>query len=340
MRKISAGLSLLILTLAIASGTAIAKKRKGAKLTAFPESPSVETLFIKEKIKKVKKTDKICVGGFQTSFVQNTVVQIRAKGAGRKRRRAAGRRLVNVKKETRQAITDDAYAYARAALAKAGFEVLSPEACSALKKWDKLKVTKEANGELSKLGIFAGVMKAPTGATHASRHTATGVPAYRTFGASQLGDVKNNAVGAIKIAAKNKVGMVDFGFALDFNVNSAEMSITSKDSGVNEITITTKWSFDFRDALFVSASGMNFVNPKYKTGMWFTGPQYGNTFPAYLDNSYITGAVENQERWTKGINAANFDIEVDQAKYKEIYGKTLQAYIDVYVGRLAGLKSL
>jgi len=53
--------------------------------------------------------------------------------------------------------------------------------------------------------------------------------------------------------------------------------------------------------------------------------------------SYISGAVENNEVWDKRINAVNFDLTIDPAKYKENYLKTLKAYIDLYVARMAAL---
>jgi len=114
---------------------------------------------------------------------------------------------------------------------------------------------------------------------------------------------------------------------------------TSVDKGAYSTTVTTSksWEFDFTDVLFVSASGATYVDSKFKTAMWNTGPQYTQQFPAFIDNSYITAAVENNEVWDKRINAVNFDLTIDQAKYKEIYLKTLKAYIDLYVAQMAAL---
>lgn len=341
-------LFVVVISLAI-SGNVFAKKKeiKGFGVTAFPENPSAENLAIKTYAKsaKVKKLDTICIGTFATSFVQQSVVQIRARtllGDG-KLRKAAGRRLVNVEKATRQAITDETYAYARKALTDAKFTVKPDAECMALKKWDGLKVSDKSDGELAKLGIFSEGMKAPTGATHAARHGVTGRPDYKSFGISPFGDLTNNGVKSIKLAKKQQIGLVDFSFALDFNVNSASASVNVSSDTIGNTTYTTtskEWDFDFTDALFVAASGANYVNSKFKTAIWSSGPQAGANFPAILDNSYITGFEENGEVWDKRINAVNFDIKIDQDKYKEIYVKTIKAYIDVYVANMAALKPL
>jgi len=212
----------LILAVMSSSSVYAAKKEmKGVGVYEFPAAPSIENLNVKENVKKVKKLDELCVGTFTTAFIQQSVVQVRARetfGTG-KMRAAAGRRLTNVEKATKQAITDEAYAYAREALAKAGFKVKSDVECMAIKGWDKFKVSDKADGELKELGIFSGTMAIPTGATHASRHSVTGRPDYLSFAVSPFGDTGNQAAKSIMLAKKNNIGLADFAFVLDYNVN-------------------------------------------------------------------------------------------------------------------------